>query len=443
MQRSRAATRAQRPAGSGRGGPQHRRGSSGSLRGGGCSRAARTRGQEERGERIPQGKGSGRPARRGLHHGGTRACGRDHPADPSRCLCLCTAPSRGRWRRRSPRRPLLPPARGPAVQERRSTCSGAEPSPPATFRCALGLCSAAPPCHLARRATCRRGSDTLSRGPARAERWHGQTGDGQRVRTDLLSSRAFSALPWRTGKGAGQPRSQAASAGRPHHRALAVGHQPSNPVAVGGVPVPPHYRDLSFGARFRRGNRNETKMSLSPMAGGARLCPQHFEGRALAPADSAGGSTAPAIILSQPQAAAFPQQPKPKTAAARRGARRLLGHNALAPREPALRPLSSAGCLQPLRHPRGSSVLCQWNKENNKNKRNKPKASLRRPSSDQRVSGQQYLCRPALPSFPPVVLLMSSLLLTLVYTEKELRTIEKQSLQPDVYREGTDSAGAE
>lgn len=36
---------------------------------------------------------------------------------------------------------------------------------------------------------------------------------------------------------------------------------------------------------------------------------------------------------------------------------------------------------------------------------------------------------------------MSLLLLTLVHMEKELRTIEKQSLQPD--REGNDSAGAE
>lgn len=61
------------------------------------------------------------------------------------------------------------------------------------------------------------------------------------------------------------------------------------------------------------------KYPLSPVAGGARLFPHHFEGKALAPADSAGGNTVPAIVLSQPQSAAFPLRPKPKTAAVQRG----------------------------------------------------------------------------------------------------------------------------
>lgn len=79
-------------------------------------------------------------------------------------------------------------------------------------------------------------------------------------------------------------------------------------------------------------------MSVSPRAGGARLCPQHFKGRTLAPADSVGRTTASAIILSLTQAAAFLQQPEPKTAAVRSGSAAAAGAAAGGPwRVPRLR----------------------------------------------------------------------------------------------------------
>ncbi|XP_039411021.1 collagen alpha-1(I) chain-like [Corvus cornix cornix] len=291
---------------------------------------ARTPESAGEGRADPTAEGSGLPARPGLHRGGTRARGRScgpRPGLRSRPVPVPSPLHSAIARALAPTQPeaAAAPARSPAapaVRERRSTCRGAERAPPAALRCALGPAAPLRPDtlpvvpHAVEAPT----SSPLPRpGPERAERWHRQTGDWQRVRTDLLPSRAFFALPSWTGKGVGQPRSQAASAGRPRHRALAVGDEPSNPVAVGGVPVPPRYRDPSFGVRFRRGSRNETKMSLSPRAGGARLCRQHFEGRTLAPADSAGGSTAPAIVLSQPQAAALPGQHKLRTAAVRRG----------------------------------------------------------------------------------------------------------------------------
>lgn len=59
-------------------------------------------------------------------------------------------------------------------------------------------------------------------------------------------------------------------------------------------------------------------------------------------------------------------------------------------------------------------------------------------------SGQQYLCGPTRASIlPPSGFINEPFAVNAGYMEKELPTIEKQSLQPDVYREGNDSAGAE
>lgn len=133
-----------------------------------------------------------------------------------------------------------------------------------------------------------------------------------------------------------------------------------------------------FRGQVQEGKPKSKENVLEPNGGRSPALPAAFEGRALAPADSAGGNTAPAIALSQPQPAAFPSNPSLKRRLSGRGARRLLErpparlgcppgprHKVSDPREPALHPLSTAGRLHPLQDPRGSFALCQWNKKNN------------------------------------------------------------------------------
>lgn len=98
-------------------------------------------------------------------------------------------------------------------------------------------------------------------------------------------------------------------------------------------------------------------MALIPTARGAQPCPQDSEERALAPDDSAGGSTGRAITVSQP---------KPKRAAGRTGSAAAAGApgespsssaERLGPAEPAAASLPALRTARRLRPPSGSTRL--------------------------------------------------------------------------------------